>query len=519
MYILFLPVFAIIGCIRVISFSFPTDTLFERAAFDEENVGINAVILDITGKYNGKYSFLAETETMTYEDKMSESNVVIKVTVSDDKKFSVGDKLNLSGKLYFLEDLRNPGGFDEKAYYRIRNVEYKMYPENAVKIGEENNLFVALNKINSQVCDIYDNILPKEEASLIKAMIAGDRTDLSRYIKTLFSNAGIYHIIAISGLHINMLSFIILFFTEKIHKRYGKLIAVFLAVLYCVFTGAGVSSVRAVCMFLVYIFGKFIYRESDVLNSLAVSCFVILIFRPLYLFDIGFQYSFCAVLSLVVFSKPIAKFFCKKLNTESSEILSSAISVNFVSRAVLWNGFYGFNIIDILANLIVIPLAGIVVAFGFISGILGFVSLDLASFFSEAVYLILRIYEFICEIISDIPFSYVLLGKPTGIELIFYLAAVLAFALYLHKFIKRKFFVFFMFSAILISLVFGNIKSNELKVTMLDVGQGDCFVFNYKDDCFIIDGGGAYDKDFGDDKGVNILFPYLSYMMTANHLM
>jgi len=486
--------------------------LFQRAAFEEGDVSIEVTVRDIISKHNGKYSFLAETETMLYEGKISESNIIIEVTLLDDIKFSVGDKLNLLGKLYFLQSLRNPGGFDEKAYYRVRNVEYKMYPNNAVKIGEENNLFVFLDKISFQVCNVYDNILPKEEASLIKAMIVGDRTDLSRYIKNLFSKAGIYHIIAISGLHIHIFSFIILFFTEKLHKRYGKIFAAILAVLYCVFTGASVSSVRAICMFLVYIFGRFIYRESDVLNSLAVSCFIILIFQPLYLFDIGFQYSFCAVLSLVIFSRPIAKFFSKKLSAESSEILSSAISVNFISRAVLWNGFYGFNVIDILANLIVIPLAGIVVAFGFFAGILGCISLDLARFFSGIVYIILRAYEFICEIISDIPFSYVLLGKPMNFELIFYLLIVFAFALYLYKFIKMKFFVFFTLFVILASFVFGNIKNDELKITMLDVGQGDCFVFNYKDDCFIIDGGGVYDKDFGDDKGVKVLFPYLNYM-------
>lgn len=510
-YILILPVLIVIGCIRIMVFLYPSDDIFEKAVLDDEEVTVFAVVYEIGSEYDTKYTFFAETEMLLYEDKKSEKHIGIKVTVDNEKRFNIGDKVELSGKLYSLSSLRNPGGFDEKLYYKTRNIEYKMYPKTANKVGEENNLKIFLGKLNTDISNVYDNILPEQEASLIKAMVAGDRSDLSDYTKDLFSNAGVYHIIAISGLHIHILSYIVLFFSEKIHKRYGKILAALFVILYCIFTGAGVSAVRAVCMFLIYIFGKFIYRENDILNSLAVSCFIILFFRPLYLFDPGFQYSFCAVLSIIIFSGPIAEFLNKRISKSGSEILSSAISVNFISRAVMWFHFYGFNVIDIFANLIILPFAGIVIFFGFVSGIFGLFSLSLAKFFAAPVYLILKMYEFVCELIYDIPFTYVSLGKPNIVALVSYLLIVLFFALCLYKFIRRKFFVFSTFFVVFLFVIFGW-TNDRMKIMMLDVGQGDCFVCNYGDECFVIDGGGSYDRNLGDDTGVNVLFPYLKYM-------
>ena len=116
-------------------------------------------------------------------------------------------------------------------------------------------------------------------------------------------------------------------------------------------------------MFLIYICGKFFYREYDVLTSLFISGFLILLFNPLYLFDVGFQYSFCAVLSLIIFSPIITEIFCKKFSYRISEVLSAAISVNFIPKAVVWFNFFGTATLDIFANFIIIPFSGIVCNF------------------------------------------------------------------------------------------------------------------------------------------------------------
>ncbi len=511
-YILVLPVFVIFGFIRIIDSARFTSYEVENISLNETETEISAVIYKLDGKYNNGYSFLAKSEYILKKDnKKILEEIGIKVYFSGNEKFSEGDKIKLYGRLIKPETLRNPGGFNENDYYRIKNIEYKMFSDNAVKTGEKTDIEIILRKFNKKVSQVYDNIFPKDEAALMKAMIVGDKTDLSFHTKDIFSRTGIYHIVAVSGLHIHILAFIVLFLAERIHKKYGKIFAIFFVIIYCVFTGLSVSAVRATIMFLIYIFGKLIYRESNVLNSLAVSCIFILCFQPLYLFDIGFQYSFSAVLSLAVFSKPVSKIFRKVFRQDIAEILSSAISVNFIPTSVVWFNFFGLPTMDIFANLIILPFLGIIVFIGFIVGIVGLFSINTASLFSGIPYIIMRIIEFIAEVFSDIPFSYISLGKPDIINILCYLSVVTVFVLFLYRHIDKK--VFIVFTVIVIFTNIFYIKSEyQFKVTMLDVGQGDCFVFNYKDRCFIIDGGGEYEEKIGEDKGVSVLYPYLKYM-------
>jgi len=507
-----MPILLLLGCAKTINSIVPSESVIEEFASDGSSVEVTAVIYTIGNEYTNKYTFFAETKCIQKDDIKINSPIGIKVIANKNTILSVGDKIKFSGSFYFLNNSKNPGTFDEKTYYNTRNIEYKMYPVDIKIIGKVTDLRILLSKLNSKIAYVYDNVLPYNEASLVKAMIVGDKTDLPFYMKNLFSKAGIYHIIAISGLHIHILAFIVLFFSEKFHKKYGKIFAAIFVVLYCIFTGANVAAIRAACMFLIYILGKFIYRESDTLNSLTISCFVILVFQPLYLFDVGFQYSFCAVLSIILFSKPITILLKKWINSYKAKFLSSAISVNFITKAVVWFNFYGFAVLDILANLIIIPFVGIVVFFGFIIGFLGLFSLKAATFFSGIIYLILKFYEFICEIIADIPFTYILVGKPHIFTLISYLVIIFVFAMFLYRKLLLKFAVIFSAFIIAANIVFDKFNRDLFKITMLDVGQGDSFVLNYDNKCIIIDGGGNYDRDFGSDTGTYVLFPYLKYM-------
>ncbi len=509
-YTMTLPLFVIFGFVRTVSAFQPTNWEAEYIAEDEEVVEIRGIVYDIGNEYDNQYTLFIQSESISKKDYIINEPIGIKGVFNKSDKFYVGDVIEFSGRLIKTDTLRNPGGFNERDYYRLKNIEYKVYSDSALKIGEEKNLKILLKKLNIKISSIYNNILPKEEVSIVKAMITGNKGDLSYSVKDLFSRVGIYHIIAISGLHIHILAHIILFLSERFHKRYGKVLAMFFVVLYCIFTGASVSSIRAVCMFLIYICGKFFYREYDALTSLFISGFLILLFNPLYLFDIGFQYSFCAVLSLIIFSPVITDIFHRKLSYGISEVLSSAVSVNFIPKVVVWFNFFGMSTLDVFANLIVIPFSGIIVFLGFISGILGLFTVKAAGFISGTVYIILKFYEFLCEIISDIPFSYILLGKPDVSKVITYLLIIFAIFLHLRKRIRGKFILCFISIIIFANLI--SFKKSELKITMLDVGQGDSFIFNYNDRCFIIDGGGDYKGELGEGTGKNIVYPYLKYM-------
>ncbi len=511
LFVFIFPVLTVLGCVRFYEVSSPSSYILEDFSEKHFPVEVCATIYDLGNTYNDKCTIFISSDCISRNDFNIEANINMKATVPKSANLDIGDKIKLKGNLTQLDSRSNPGGFDEKLYYKTRFIEYKIYSSDVSKIGTESNCLIDIKKFNKKICDIYDEILPKEEASLIKAIIAGDKSDLSETTKNLFSEAGIYHIIAISGLHIHIFSGIILFITEKFHRKYGKTAAVILILLYCIFSGASISAVRATIMALIYIFGKFIYRNSNVLNSLAISGFLILFFNPLYLFDIGFQYSFGAVLSIVIFSKPIEKILKRKISSQSAKIIAPSIAVLIITKGLVWFHFYNVSLIDVFVNLIIIPFAGILIFFGFISGLLGLISYEIAMLFSSIVYYILKLYRFVCQLAVNTPFSYILIGKMGIITAVLYFFAVILFALKLYKIISKRFFIVCFSVLILLNFTFSK-NSEEFKITMLNVGQGDCFVFNHFNKCFVIDGGGSLEKDLGSDTGIYVLLPYLKYM-------
>lgn len=489
-----------------------TSQTLESLAKSEKTVEITGNVRSIQHTdYGNKMIFSAEY--FKYGSHIINENVKLIVLTDEDPSIKLGQTLKLRGELLELEPAKNPGGFDEKLYYNIQGIEYKAYPDIIEKGEVKTDFFIIMENFKNKLGNIYDKVLPSKEASIIKAMILGDRNNLSEETKNLFSTAGIYHIIAISGLHICIFAGIIKFFAEKIHKRHGKIITIIFLSLYCIFTGGSVSAVRATIMFSIYLFGKYMYLNSDLLTSLGLSCIIILIYQPLYLFDIGFQYSFGAVFSIGIFSSPISRLLNPQNNYSLSStvnILSSVISVNFITKYITMFYFYSLSFIDIIVNIIIIPFAGIVVFFGFLTGLAGLISINAASFCSEIIYLIIKGYELICTMAVEIPFNQFICGRPDIPATFLYFALITALAYTLYGHIKKK--IFLHCSLVLISAyMLLNLIPKDFKITMLDVGQGDSFVVQDNNLCFVIDGGGSSMKEFGKDTGRSVLLPYLKY--------
>ena len=219
-YTMTLPLFIIFGFIRTVSAFQPANWEAEYIAENEEEVEIRGVVYDIEKEYGSQYTLFIQSECISNRDYIINESIGLKCVFDKSDKFYVGDIVKFSGRLIKTDTLRNPGGFNERDYYKLKNIEYKVYSDSVLKIGEEKKLKILLKKLNIIVSNVYNDILPKEEAAVIKAMITGDKTDLSYSVKDLFSRVGIYHIIAISGLHIHMLAHIILFLSERFHKRY-----------------------------------------------------------------------------------------------------------------------------------------------------------------------------------------------------------------------------------------------------------------------------------------------------------
>ncbi|MBM3251432.1 MAG: ComEC/Rec2 family competence protein, partial [Candidatus Omnitrophica bacterium] len=278
------------------------------------------------------------------------------------------------------------------------------------------------------------------ESSLLRAMLLGERRDIPVYINDIFIQTGTIHILAISGLNIGIIAFIILIFLKVIRlpRRLRYILTIIFLFLYVFITGSPVSVIRATIMFIVFLSGFLFERESDIFNSLALSCLLILGFNPNQLFDIGFQLSFISLLSIVTFGRKIEtqiyKIFPKK-----NRILSFFWSSNAVSLAA-WLGVLGiiafnFNIITplaIIANLFIVPFMIVVSALGLSFVAVSLIFPALGFIFANSASLSLFILVKFTYLLSKLPGAYFYL-PPLPLFLIFIYYALLLGLFNLHN--------------------------------------------------------------------------------------
>jgi competence protein ComEC len=203
------------------------------------------------------------------------------------------------------------------------------------------------------------------------ALLFGEKTELSKEISTNYTQAGIIHILAISGLHIALIYGIVLWLTKpllrfKKGKLYIFLISICILWFYAILAGFSASIVRAAVMFSVVTFAKMINRQSNIYNSLAVSALLLLVFNPNYLFDVGFQLSFAAVLSIVIFQPLVRKYSYSKhlIILKIKELLLISLVAQVGVLPLILYYFGQFPLLFLLANLITIPLSSLILILG-----------------------------------------------------------------------------------------------------------------------------------------------------------
>ncbi len=432
---------------------------------------------------------------------------------SGEEQFQIGDIILLSGEILALNPKTIPGSYGEQLYLKTKGIDYKMFPEEAVKVGRSNGFNVVLQKQKEKVFDVFDTVLPARESGIVKAMATGERDDIDPQMQELYIKAGINHILCVSGLHISIFMLFIHFFVEKCLKK-GKRSAALITIVFCmgflVFTGFSPSSVRAVIMISVALFGRVIYRKSDMLNNLAIAAIVILLFQPLYLWNAGFQLSFITVIGIWMGLQQVSKEKGMQGKIKQSFILS--LYASLFSYPIVAYHFFHISLIGIFVNLIILPFCSILLFFAFFTGVTGLIFPPLAAISAGGAYAVLKFYELVSLAAVSIPNSYVLVGAPSILFIGLYYLLLGLCSFYGKKFCNTK-TVLCALAALGLS-VFGNrLLLHKNTIAFLDVGQGDATVIStYDGKAIVVDGGGWFGTDIGKNTGVKVIQPYLEYL-------
>ncbi|MFI3230535.1 MAG: DNA internalization-related competence protein ComEC/Rec2 [bacterium] len=420
----------------------------------------------------------------------------------------VGDYISLKGSLDFAGIQKNPNAYDEELVFVVNNIYCKMYA-NRFEILENNgflNNFLSYTAlIRQNIFDIYDQILPPTESSILKAMLIGDKQFLEDDTTSLYQEAGIYHILAISGLHIGCLAGILTKILERFHKVYGKLLVILILIFYCVIAGGSISTVRATLMYTMAILGNVFFKNDDFLSCICISGVILLVINPFYLFDIGFLYSFVAVICIAMVGSRIAKVY--ELNKFIATLLVSFF-VCISLKPITAYYFYNLQLYDMFLNIIILPFMSLVVFIGFVATIIGAFNIYLAEFFIGTVYYILKLFTYLATFVTNLKFNSIVVGRPSFLFMFsFYLVLVLiAFAFYdKYKVKKRLKYINIGLLVFVVSMIICVMPKKSLTITVLDIGQGDSIVGSCSAGDFLIDGGGERYSNTGD----YIVLPYL----------
>jgi competence protein ComEC len=459
----------------------------------------------------------------------------------EDPSLRMGDSLRCLCRLYRPQGFHNPGGFSYErhlAFERIHTIGFLSEEKGLVKLGKgfKNPFLLQMERWRDRIRDFLNREANPPTSSIFKALVLGEQGDIPEEIKENFILTGTAHLLAISGDQfgiVALLSFSLLIWILKRSeflllsisvRKWAAGLTIPCIILYAFIAGGGISVIRAAIMVTTFLFSILLNRERDLLHTLALAAFLILIFSPPSLFDVSFQLSFLAVLSILYLVPRILRefkqegiFLLLKTSWKKNILKYVMLSLLVTGVAILGTApfvalhFNRFSPIGFFTNLFVIPWVGfLIVPLSLIASILSFFFTPLAFFLINMNGLITLILLKLLAFFASIPYASFFISTPTIFEIIlFYL--LLFSAVHLRKGKKIRYLLVGLCLIFILDVAYWNLKDlfqKDLRLAFIDVGHGDSILIEFpKGYKMLMDGGGLHEDRF--DIGKKVIAPLL----------
>ncbi len=422
----------------------------------------------------------------------------------DDIYSLIGRKIEAYGSLKIPSGQDNPGTFNYKLYLNSRGIKYSLTAY-TFSVYEDTGIFCRIHSyIMRARYEFEDSFKEDDIRALVKGVIFGDKGEIDEEVKSEFNENGTGHILAVSGLHIGFLFSLLWMLTKKRRTFSVSLGIVLILFLYGEMTMWSPSTVRAFIVMTVSLLSTRLRRRADLLTSVSMAAWVLLLSNPYQLFNTGFQMSFAAMLGIAFLTEPLSIFVGEYLALMLAVQLAVAPYTAFV--------FHRFNPVSIFINVPIVFLGSVIVpvcmlGIGLII-IIGYIPTLYCEIICGLMELLLKLNHLLN---SNGEWSFYMTAVNAGVLILFYLIMFLLSSEWTRvMFIRkdyhkiRKALRLVAIPGLLLCLATYNTFSDD-EVVFVSVGQGDCTHIRYRDYDLLIDGGGELDRNIGEQ----ILLPYM----------
>lgn len=522
-------------------------------------------------KNNNRLKLILRVETLEKDDRSFSVTGKIRVTVLGNiPELYVGDRISFISKIRSIRNFRNPGGFNYERYMKFKKIWGSAYVQGnrLVRLNQnpDKGVYRLIEEARSKISALIDKTGSGDRKDILKALITGDKSGISKNLRDEFNRAGLGHLLAISGLHIGIIATSSFMFFQWLLSRFSfflwnawtkkgaAILSLFPVFIYGLISGMSPSTQRAVIMVTVFLITFLFEREHDLINTLALAGILILAVFPPSLFSISFQLSFVAVFSIIYGMSMtynsrtgVGNITNKTWHFKVLGILFSFILVSIFAilgtLPVVMHYFNQVSLVGVFANLLIVPLIGfVVVPLGLFSVFLYPLSISGASVFINSGAAVLGYVLDIVGFIADLPFAAVKTITPNFFEIGCYYVlgwSILRLIGLGRKKVSdieedgsfvsgeagrrlRKKTVSARKTAIIVAVIvivigcadagywlYNRFWQHDLRLTIIDVGQGSSSLIELPGGrCILIDGGGFSDNALF-DVGARIIAPFL----------
>lgn len=476
-----------------------TDELLNLAPV---NSVISGQILSIPqNKGRDKTSFFFKVNKIEYDGNVREfDNEKVLVTLNTNEKLKIYDYYKIKGRLSVPFKAGNPSQFDYGNYLRNFNVYAVFYGAKGAEpvflnsdLSAREKVLQWINDYREKIISIHSNYLSSPNLEILGGIVFGDdAVSPPENIKQSFINSGLLHILAASGMNVAFIFSFFFFFLSALKVNYKVNISagIVMVIVYSLMTGLGASVVRATFMLVFVLIGKLIDRDAHSISLLAFVAFLMLLYNPMYINDVGFQLSFIVTFGLLIMTPFLMRGKNKFVNWVIGTVSIPIIAQLWVMPIQIFY-FNNISLYSVFANIMSVPILSVISFGGFVSSLIATIT---PSFVCRCFDFVLNPMLTLLVNISDfwgkLPNAAIQTTHPSVFQIILYYAVLLLITALMDKNIRENYLkpIKLALPVLMLVLCLSQISfpNHNLEITAFDVGNADAFLIKTPDNKYLM---------------------------------